>query len=119
MELVNLQNKFGLVKDYWTPAVVTDFNGLSVKIVKVKGEFVWHHHDDTDELFWVYRGELLIHLKDRVVLLRQDEMFVVPKNVEHKTAALDETWIIMIEPRDTVNTGNVVSDKTVVRPQAI
>jgi mannose-6-phosphate isomerase-like protein (cupin superfamily) len=109
---INLSNKFNLFKEYWKPKIIAELNDSFVKIVKVKGEFVWHHHDDEDELFLVVKGKLMIKLKDRDILLREGELVVIPKGVEHKPVAEEEVHLMLIEPKTTVNTGNVTNEKT-------
>ena len=105
-ERVNLVEKLGLFHEYWQPKIVARFNDNDVRIVKVKGEFVWHKHDETDDFFLVLKGELDIELRDRTVTLRPGEMFIVPKGVEHRPVARDEVHLLLIEPTGTPNTGN-------------
>jgi mannose-6-phosphate isomerase-like protein (cupin superfamily) len=113
MDKVNLQHKLSLFDDYWSPRIVGELNGQHVKLVKVKGEFTWHHHDDEDELFLVLRGTLLIKLRDRDILLNEGEFFIVPRGVEHKPVAQEEAHILLLEPKTlTRNTGNVENELT-------
>lgn len=119
MKKVNLDDKFALFSDYWSPRIVGELNGQQVKLVKVKGEFVWHHHTDEDELFLIVRGALAIHLRDRIVHLEEGEFFIVPKGVEHKPVAENEAQVLLLEPVTTLNTGNVRSDRTVTAPERI
>ena len=116
MEKVNLSEKLGLFSDLWSPKIVGELNGQHVKLVKLKGEFMWHHHDNEDEFFFVLRGSLAIHLRDRVVALNEGEFFIVPKGVEHKPVASDEAHVLLLEPVSTLNTGNVRSERTVDAP---
>ncbi len=116
MEKVNLSEKLGLFSDLWSPKVVGELNGQHVKLAKLKGEFVWHHHENEDELFLVLRGSLTIHLSDRVVKLSEGEFFIVPKGVEHKPVAEDEAHVLLLEPVSTLNTGNVRNERTVDSP---
>ncbi len=109
---INLQDKLGKFSDHWSPKIVSNFNDYHIKLVKVKGEFTWHDHADTDELFLVLDGSLEIHFRDGKVHLKPGELFVVPKAVEHKPVAEDECHILLIEPAGTINTGQVVSDLT-------
>jgi mannose-6-phosphate isomerase-like protein (cupin superfamily) len=113
MNKVNLFEKLALFSDHWAPRIVGELNGQHVKLVKVSGEFVWHHHEREDELFLVLRGELEIHLRDRVVALGEGEFFIVPKGVEHKPVARGEAHVLLLEPASTLNTGNVRSARTV------
>lgn len=109
---INLQGKFSLFSEIWSPKVVAQMNDYHFKLAKVQGEFVWHDHPETDEMFLVVKGKLEIHLRDGVVTLNEGEMYVVPKGVEHKPIAENECHILLVEPAGTVNTGDVVSEKT-------
>lgn len=112
---VNLEEKFSKIDDHWKPRIVSAFNDYRIKIVKIEGEFVWHHHDETDELFLVLDGSLDIHIgeDDQVVTLKSGEIFVVPRGIEHKPVASGECRLLLIEPAGTLNTGNVEgSDRT-------
>ena len=119
MEKVNLGDKFALFIDYWSPKIVGELNGQHVKLVKLKGEFIWHHHENEDELFLVLKGALAIHLRDRVVNLHEGEFCIVPRGVEHKPVAENEAHVLLLEPVSTLNTGNVTSDRTVSVPVRI
>ena len=113
MNKVNLADKLGMFSDLWSPKIIGELNGQQVKLAKLKGEFVWHHHENEDELFLVLRGALAIHLRDRVIYLSEGEFFIVPKGVEHKPVAEDEAHVLLLEPASTVNTGNVHNERTV------
>ena len=113
MERVNLAEKFSLLDGYWSPKLVGELNGQHVKLVKVKGEFVWHHHEAEDELFLVVKGRLVIKLRDRDVVLDAGEFFIVPRGVEHKPVAEEEVHLLLFEPASTLNTGNVKDERTV------
>ena len=113
MEKINLTDKFSIFDEHWSPKVIAELNGQHVKVAKIQGEFEWHQHENEDELFWVVKGLLKIHLRDRTIELNPGEIFVVPKGVEHKPAADNEVHIVMFEPAGTVNTGSNVSDRTV------
>src|SRR5574341_702992 len=113
MEKVNLAEKFGLFDDYWSPRIAGELNESYVKLVKVKGEFVWHHHDYEDELFLVVRGRLLMQFRDREEWIEEGEFIVVPRGVEHRPVAPEETHIVLLEPKTTLNTGNVENERTV------
>ena len=110
---VNLSEKLQQFTERWSPRIVGELNGQHVKLAKLEGEFVWHHHEQEDELFLVLRGHLSIHLRDRVVELDQGEFFIVPRTVEHKPVAAEETHVLLLEPSSTLNTGNVRNDRTV------
>ncbi len=112
MKKVNLAEKFGLFDAYWSPKIVGELNGQYVKLVKVKGEFVWHHHEAEDELFLVVKGRLVIQLRDREVVLEAGEFFIVPRGVEHKPVAEEEAHLLLFEPASTLNTGNVNDERT-------
>ena len=103
---VNLAGKLALFDEHWSPKIVAAFNGHDVMVVKVKGEFVWHAHPDTDDLFLVLKGRLTIELRDGSVQLGPGELFVVPKGVEHRPVAEDEVHLLLIEPHGTPNTGD-------------
>jgi mannose-6-phosphate isomerase-like protein (cupin superfamily) len=110
---VNLAEKFSLFDEPWSPKIVAELNNAYVKVVKLEGEFVWHHHDDEDELFWVVSGRLRMELRDGDVILEPWELLVVPKGVEHRPVAEGETHVVLIEPKTTLNTGNVRNERTV------
>lgn len=109
---INLQEKFYKFSTHWSPRIVAQVNNYHIKIAKVQGEFVWHSHPETDEVFLVTQGKLDIHFRDGMVTLYPGEMYVVPKGVEHKPVASEECHILLIEPAGTLNTGNVVNEKT-------
>ena len=110
---INLAEKFGCFTDQWSPKIVADLNDSHVKLAKVQGEFVWHQHADEDELFIVLRGDLTIELRDGQVILGPGELVVIPKGVEHRPVARDEVQLMLIEPKGTLHTGDVVTDRTV------
>ncbi len=112
MEKVNLANKFGLLTEHWKPKIVGEINDSYVKLAKLKGEFVWHAHEKEDELFLVVKGTLVIKLRDRDVRLQEGEFFVVPRGVEHMPVADEETHVLLLEPKTTLNTGNVRNERT-------
>ena len=103
---MNLADKLSTFSEHWQPRVITSYNDNDVMVVKVKGEFVWHKHDDTDDFFLVLQGTLDIQLRDRTVTLGPGELFVVPKGVEHRPVAREEVHLLLIEPRGTPNTGD-------------
>lgn len=112
MDKVNVNQKLGLFKEYWSPRIVGELNDSYVKLAKLKGEFIWHHHEGEDELFLVVKGKLLIKLRDRDISLKEGEFAIIPKGVEHKPIAEEEVHIMLIEPKSTVNTGNVRNERT-------
>jgi len=113
LEKVSMADKFDSFQEFWSPKIVGDLNDAYVKLVKVKGEFVWHHHEQEDELFLVVKGRLLIQFRDRDVWLDEGEFLIVPRGVEHKPVAEDEAHILLFEPKATLNTGNVKNERTV------
>ena len=105
-EQVNLAAKLALFDDHWAPRTVAQFNGHDIMVVKVRGEFVWHSHPDTDDFFLVLKGQLKIRLREREVVLNPGELFIVPRGVEHQPVAVEEVEILLIEPTGTPNTGD-------------
>lgn len=116
---VNLAQKFSLFGDYWSPKIAGELNGSYLKLVKLKGEFVWHQHEHEDELFLVVKGHLLIKLRDRDIHLDEGELVIIPKGVEHLPVADEEAHVVLLEPKSTVNTGDVQSERTVTSEQWI
>src|SRR5438552_17878541 len=104
---------FGRFQDQWSPKIVGEVNDCLVKLTKVKGEFVWHHHEREDELFLVLKGRLQIDLRDGPLDLREGELAVIPRGVEHRPVAAEEAHVLLLEPKTTVNTGQVRSDRTI------
>jgi mannose-6-phosphate isomerase-like protein (cupin superfamily) len=109
---VNITEKFGQIHEYWSPKIIGVLNGQEVKLAKIKGEFPWHHHEHEDELFWVVKGAFTLRLKDREIHLQEGEFFIVPKGTEHQPVAEEEAHILLFEPANTLNTGNVVNEFT-------
>jgi mannose-6-phosphate isomerase-like protein (cupin superfamily) len=116
-ERVDLAEKFASFDEVWSPKVVAELNGQLVKVVKFEGEYVWHHHDEEDELFWVIEGRLRILLRDREVVLEAGQFFVVPRGVEHKPVADGLVQVVLFEPDSTVNTGRVRNEWTRTRDE--
>lgn len=112
LEKVNIAQKFTRFNEYWVPYIVGELNDSYVKVDKLKGEFVWHKHEAEDELFLVTKGKLLIKLRDKDVWLEEGEFIIIPKGVEHKPVADEEAHVLLIEPKSTLNTGNVKNEKT-------
>ncbi len=115
MEKVNLAEKLSCFDDHWHPRIVGELNGQHVKLVKFQGPFVWHHHEAEDELFLVVKGSFRMELRDRAIELRAGEFLIVPRGVEHRPVAEEEVEVLLFEPASTLNTGNVVNDRTVAR----
>jgi mannose-6-phosphate isomerase-like protein (cupin superfamily) len=113
MHTVNLAEKLSKFQDYWNPRVIGELNDCHVKAVKIKGEFLWHHHDHEDELFLVLQGTLRMRFRDREEIVRPGEFLIVPRGVEHLPVADEEVHIILLEPKTTLNTGNVTNERTV------
>ena len=113
MEKVNIKDKLSLFSDHWSPKIVGELNGQYVKLAKLKGEFVWHKHDNEDEMFYVIRGELKIEFRDKTEHINKNEFVIVPKGVEHKPIAEEEVSVMVFEPISTLNTGDTKGDFTV------
>jgi mannose-6-phosphate isomerase-like protein (cupin superfamily) len=111
-EKINLAEKFSRIKEYWKPYIAGELNGQLVKLDKLKGEFVWHHHENEDEMFLVVKGRFRIEFRDKTVWMEEGEFIVVPRGVEHKPVADEEAWILWFEPASTLNTGNVKNQFT-------
>ena len=116
---VNLREKLDLIKDQWSPKVVGELNGQHVKLVKFQGEFVWHKHDQEDELFLVVKGRFRMEFRDRHVWLEENEFLIVPRGVEHRPVADDEAHVLLFEPASTLNTGDVQNERTIQDPEWI
>lgn len=112
MEKVNLNQKFGLFSEHWSPKIAGELNGQQVKLAKLQGEFVWHKHDLEDELFFVTKGTLKMELRDRTIIIEENEFLIVPRGVEHRPVAEEEVWLMLFEPASTLNTGSTESDLT-------
>ncbi|MFO7829769.1 MAG: cupin domain-containing protein [Bacteroidales bacterium] len=106
MEKINIPEKLDLFDDYWNPRIVAELNGQYVKLAKFKGDFVWHKHDDEDEMFFVIRGELAVEFRNKTVYLKPNECIVVPRGVEHRPVATKEAHVMLFEPKSTLNTGD-------------
>ncbi len=120
MERVDLAEKLGSFTETWSPRIVGELNGQHVKVVKVEGEFLWHHHDEEDELFLVLEGRLRIEFRDQApISLEKDQFLIVPRGVEHKPVAEPKACVLLMEPASTRNTGNVSSNRTVEDPKRI
>ena len=119
METVNLKEKFSRFTEHFSPKVIGEVNDCQVKAVKLKGEFVWHHHDVEDELFLVVKGTLRMKFRDREAVIREGEFVIVPRGVEHCPVADEEVHLVLIEPKSTLNTGNITNERTVAQLERI
>ena len=119
MEKVNLMEKFSRVNEHWSPKIVGEVNDSYVKLVKFKGEFVWHHHAGEDEMFLVVQGRLRMRLRDKEVDVREGEFIIVPRGVEHMPVADEEVHVLLFEPKTTLNTGNVTNARTLAKLERI
>ena len=119
VEKVNLAEKFSLFDEQWSPKIAGELNDSYVKLVKVQGEFVWHQHEEEDELFLVVKGRLLLKLRDRDVWLEEGEFAIVPRGVEHCPVAEEEAHVVLLEPKTTLNTGDVQDERTVTELERI
>ena len=119
MEKVNIVQKLALFSDHWNPRIVGELNGQHVKVVKFQGAFDWHHHEDEDELFLVLKGRFRLELKDRNIELEEGEFIIVPRGIEHRPVADEEVHVLLFESASTLNTGNVVTEKTVAESERI
>jgi mannose-6-phosphate isomerase-like protein (cupin superfamily) len=119
MEKVNLREKLGLFAEHWQPKIVGDLNGQHIKLVKFQGPFVWHHHDNEDELFLVVKGRFRMELRDKNVWLEEGEFVIVPRGIEHRPVADEEAHVLLFEPASTLNTGNVRNERTLPELQRI
>ncbi len=109
---INFSEKLTKISEYWSPRNIAQMNNYHFKVVKIQGEFVWHNHPETDEVFIVLKGQFEIHFRDGKVLLKEGDLFVVPKGLEHKPVAQQECHLLLVEPMGTVNTGDVVNERT-------
>lgn len=116
MEKINLAQKLSTFSDYFNPRIAGELNGQQVKLVKFKGEFIWHHHDHEDELFYVVKGSFDMHMRDKIITVNEGEFLIMPRGVEHKPVAKEEVEIMLFEPATTLNTGNI-SNSDLTREQ--
>jgi mannose-6-phosphate isomerase-like protein (cupin superfamily) len=119
MNVINIQEKFQLFSEHWSPKKIGELNGQQLLLAKLKGEFLFHKHDEEDELFMVIKGSLDIELKDKVITLNEGELYIVPKGVEHKPIAKEEVHILLFEPLDIKHTGNIIADITLETYESI
>jgi mannose-6-phosphate isomerase-like protein (cupin superfamily) len=119
MDTVNLKEKFSRFSDYCNPRIIGEVNDCQIKAVKLKGEFIWHHHEAEDELFLVIKGTLRMKFRDHEAIVQEGEFIVVPRGVEHCPVADEETHIVLMEPKSTLNTGNITNERTVAQLEHI
>ena len=119
MDKVNIKEKFTLFDEHWSPKIVGELNGQHVKLVKFQGPFVWHHHENEDELFLVHKGQLRMEFRDHQTLVSDGEFIIVPRGVEHRPVAEEEVEVLLFEPASTLNTGNVFNEQTVAELERI
>ena len=119
MNKVSLFEKFSKFSEHWSPKIVGALNGQEVKLVKFKGPFVWHYHEQEDELFYVVKGSFDMEFKDKTIILNEGEFLIVPRGVEHRPNAAQEVLVLLFEPANTLNTGNTENEKTVKNPQRL
>lgn len=112
MKKIKVYEKLETIKEYWQPRILGEVNDTHIKLVKLKGEFLWHVHENEDEMFFVLKGELMIKFRDQDIILNEGESLVIPKGVEHMPVADSEVHVMLIEPKTTVNTGNIKSERT-------
>jgi mannose-6-phosphate isomerase-like protein (cupin superfamily) len=111
MEKINLAQKLSTFSDHFNPRIAGELNGQQVKLVKFKGEFIWHHHDHEDELFYVVKGSFDMHMRDKIITVNEGEFLIMPRGVEHKPVANEEVEIMLFEPASTLNTGNITDSE--------
>ncbi len=119
MDKINMRQKLELFNEYWSPRILGEVNDLYVKVAKLKGEFIWHNHEDEDEMFYVLKGQLLIKFRDRDIILSEGEFIIIPKGVEHIPVAEEEVHVMLIESKTTLNTGDVRNERTVEKLEKI
>jgi mannose-6-phosphate isomerase-like protein (cupin superfamily) len=112
MKKVNIEEKLTLFSEHWSPKIVGELNGQQVKLAKLKGEFVWHKHENEDEMFLVLDGVLKMEFRDKTIVIKKDEFIIVPKGTEHKPVAENEVSVMLFEPASTLNTGNIENERT-------
>jgi len=112
MQAINIDQKFSLFNEHWSPKIIGQLNGQDVKLAKLKGEFIWHNHKNEDELFYIIKGSLQIEFSDKTITLNEGEMLIIPRGVEHKPFAKEEVWVLLFEPTNTKHTGEVIHELT-------
>ena len=119
MEKINLTQKLDLIKEHWSPKIVGEVNDVHIKLVKFKGDFIWHFHETEDELFFVVKGMMVMKLRNKDIELKEGEFIIIPKGVEHMPVSDEEVHLMLVEPKSTENTGNIQSERTVKAPEHI
>lgn len=119
MDKINIDNKLSLFTDHWNPRIVAELNGQHIKLVKFQGEFVWHKHDNEDEMFLVLKGQFKMEFRDKTVEIKENEFIVVPRGVEHKPVAETEVSVMLFEPDTTLNTGDIKGELTKENPERL
>ncbi len=119
MDKINLEEKFSFFNEYWSPRIIGEVNESYVKLAKLKGDFLWHTHENEDEMFYVLKGELTIKFQEKDVNLHEGECIVIPKGVKHMPVAKEEVHVMLIEPKTTLNTGNVINERTIENPKIV
>ncbi len=119
MKVISIEKQLNSVNEYWNPVILGELNGQVVKVAKLKGEFVMHHHIDEDEMFMVVQGSLDIEFEDHLRHINKGEFIIIPKGVEHKPIAADEVHVLLFEPKSTLNTGNIINEMTVNNPKTL
>jgi mannose-6-phosphate isomerase-like protein (cupin superfamily) len=114
MEKVNVAEKFAQIPEAWKPRIAGELNGQMIKLGKFKGDFVWHHHENEDEMFLVVKGRFRMELRDKHIWLEEGEFLIVPRGVEHRPVADEEAWVVLFEPASTLNTGNITNERTLL-----
>lgn len=112
MDKINIEQKLKLFNDHWSPKIICDLNGQQIKLVKFQGEFIWHKHDNEDEMFYVLKGKFKMEFRNKIVELCENEFIIVPKGIEHRPVAGEEVSVMLFEPAETLNTSDIVSDLT-------
>lgn len=112
IDKINIKEKFSLINEYWNPKIAAELNGQQIKLAKLKGEFIWHKHENEDEMFFVVKGKLKIEFRDKILVLNENEFLVIPKGIEHKPIAEEEVHLMLFEPASTLNTGNIINEVT-------
>lgn len=112
MDKVNLKDKLKKFDQLWSPKIIGEMNELYIKVAKLKGEFVWHHHDNEDEMFYVVKGKLVIKMRNKDIKLEEGEFYIIPKGIEHLPVAEEEVHVMLFEPKSTLNTGNLRNERT-------
>ncbi len=119
MNKINVLEKLSLFNDHWNPRIIAELNGQHVKLAKFQGEFIWHKHDEEDELFMVVKGNFEMQFRDQAILLKEGEIIIVPRGTEHRPVANEEVHVLLFEPATTLNTGDIQNERTITSPQMI